>query len=404
MKTQKKDLTTVAYEQGVQYHLKKVAESGSDVHENYTPAEICDMMLDKVDLTKAETVLVLYNIELLFALKKRKFSGHVTFFTQSEEKTGLAPKIFSNLTVEYIDKEENPLYHMETKWPEKFDIVIANPPYSGKLDLKFLDKAFDIAKKDIIFVHPSSFLVDRKKVTGIYNQIRNKIKKNISSIEFFNGNGIFGIGLYVPCSITHIDKSIENENFFFKDMILGKELILQSENIEDLSVFGYNKNFSSLENKIKSIIEKEYRSLDDFCLYGRNPEKNFYVEFTHVKGHTIQGEKVKTNSKLHLNDFFVTISKNLCQVKEGGEPKYKMVFEFASEAEANNFISFLKTYFLRMCLALSKTNQHLDTRELKMIPWMDFTQEWTDEKLYAHFDITGEEQAFIKEVIPPYYD
>ena len=35
---------------------------------------------------------------------------------------------------------------MINKWPEKFDIVIANPPYSKKLDLKFLDKAFDIAK------------------------------------------------------------------------------------------------------------------------------------------------------------------------------------------------------------------------------------------------------------------
>ena len=115
MKTQKKDLTTVAYEKGVQDYLKEIAESGSDVHENYTPTEICDMMLDKVDLNKAETVLVLYNIELLFALKKRRFLGHVTFFTQSDEKAGIAPKIFPNITVEYIDKEENPLYFMENK-------------------------------------------------------------------------------------------------------------------------------------------------------------------------------------------------------------------------------------------------------------------------------------------------
>ena len=35
---------------------------------------------------------------------------------------------------------------------------------------------------------------------------------------------------------------------------------------------------------------------------------------------------------------------------------------------------------------------------------MDFTQEWTDERLYKHFNITEEEQAFIKEIIPPYYD
>jgi len=41
---------------------------------------------------------------------------------------------------------------------------------------------------------------------------------------------------------------------------------------------------------------------------------------------------------------------------------------------------------------------------LAYVPAMDFTQEWTDEKLYAHFGITEEEQAFIKEVIPPYYD
>ena len=57
-----------------------------------------------------------------------------------------------------------------------------------------------------------------------------------------------------------------------------------------------------------------------------------------------------------------------------------------------------------MCLALSKISQQLARRELTKTPWMDFTQEWTDEKLYAHFSITEEEQAFIKEVIPPYYD
>jgi hypothetical protein len=41
---------------------------------------------------------------------------------------------------------------------------------------------------------------------------------------------------------------------------------------------------------------------------------------------------------------------------------------------------------------------------MKLIPWMDFTQEWNDEKLYSHFGITKEEQAFIKQVIPPFYD
>jgi hypothetical protein len=57
-----------------------------------------------------------------------------------------------------------------------------------------------------------------------------------------------------------------------------------------------------------------------------------------------------------------------------------------------------------MCLALSKTNTTLFNGELKSIPWLDFTQEWTDEKLYSRFNITEEEQSFIKEIIKPYYE
>ena len=56
-----------------------------------------------------------------------------------------------------------------------------------------------------------------------------------------------------------------------------------------------------------------------------------------------------------------------------------------------------------MCFAINKTTQKVTTG-LNSIPWMDFTQEWTDEKLYKHFNITEEEQAFIKKIIPPYYD
>ena len=56
-----------------------------------------------------------------------------------------------------------------------------------------------------------------------------------------------------------------------------------------------------------------------------------------------------------------------------------------------------------MCLGIFKKDIALNSN-LKSVPLVDFTQEWTDEKLYVHFNITEEEQAFIKEVIPPYYD
>ena len=56
MKKVSEQLKTKAYEIGVMKLLKEVAESGEDVHENHTPLEICDMMLDKVDLVSAKSI------------------------------------------------------------------------------------------------------------------------------------------------------------------------------------------------------------------------------------------------------------------------------------------------------------------------------------------------------------
>lgn len=405
MNTQKKDLITVAYEKGIQDYLKKVAESGSDVHENYTPAEICDMMLDKVDLTKAETVLVLYNIELLFALKKRKFSGHVTFFTQSKEKAGIAPKIFPNITVEYIDKEENPLYLMENKWPDKFDIVIANPPYSKKLDLKFLDKAFDIAKEEVVFVTPSSHYMQKKGTNNLFNLILEKTTKCLKSLTFFNGNPIFKINLFVPCVITHIEKNNKDPKFILENQISGQEIEIEKDKIGELYYFGYNNKVDSIKIKTTSTNQtlKDISTVlgfkgDQSHRKVLSDHNNYFVEFTHVRGHT-ESEK----NKMVKDDYFTFFKKDTW-VKSGVNPTYNIWFEFSTEIEAINFIKFCKTDFARFCLFLGKFSQSIAQNELAYVPAMDFTQKWTDDKLYAHFNITEEEQAFIKEVIPPFYD
>jgi small nuclear ribonucleoprotein (snRNP)-like protein len=80
-----------------------------------------------------------------------------------------------------------------------------------------------------------------------------------------------------------------------------------------------------------------------------------------------------------------------------------MFIEFDTNREAKNFISYMQTDFARFCLGLYKKDFALNSN-VDRIPLVDFTQKWTDEKLYAHFSITEEEQTFIKEVIPPYYD
>jgi len=411
------ELYTKAYTRGIQSALKGLATDGSDLHENYTPPVICDMMLDKLDLTQPKSILILYNLELLFALRLRKYTGPVTFFTQSPTKAEIAPKFLPGVAVEYIDKEENPLYFMETKWPEKFDIVVANPPYGSgtkKLDIKFLDRALDLSKGEIVFVHPSSQYVDGKGQNNLYNQINEKIKDHLKGLDFFNGNGVFGISMAVPCVITHIDKKSKKDDFQLIQRIVSQNKRITKESIKDISIFGYREEYNSIKGKIESykkiggLTLKNISTVVGFSgnqsakMVLKNPG-NFFVQVSHIQGASNTGENSTLSSNVVKENFFILLNKPSLIVCSGKNPNYRIWFEFLTEKEAENFIIFAKTDFARMCLSLVKTNKNIAQNELDFIPAMDFTQEWTDEKLYAHFEITEEEQAFIKEVIPSYY-
>ncbi len=80
-----------------------------------------------------------------------------------------------------------------------------------------------------------------------------------------------------------------------------------------------------------------------------------------------------------------------------------MHWGFTTKMEANNFLSYMKTDFARFMLALYQINGNIHRGELRSVPWMDFTQEWTDEKLYEHFNIDDIDQQRISDFIPDYY-
>jgi site-specific DNA-methyltransferase (adenine-specific) len=78
-------------------------------------------------------------------------------------------------------------------------------------------------------------------------------------------------------------------------------------------------------------------------------------------------------------------------------------FEFDTEKKVDNFISYLKTDFARFCLSLLKNSQHLDRGELEFVPYLDFTNEWNDAKLFNHFGVDEEAQNYISEFLSDYH-
>lgn len=85
--------------------------------------------------------------------------------------------------------------------------------------------------------------------------------------------------------------------------------------------------------------------------------------------------------------------------------------KFNSEDEAKNFIKYLRTKFLRVLVSAIKITQHATSRVYRYVPIQDFTFssdiDWSksideiDAQLYAKYNLSDEEIAFIESMIKP---
>lgn len=72
-----------------------------------------------------------------------------------------------------------------------------------------------------------------------------------------------------------------------------------------------------------------------------------------------------------------------------------------TEQECRNIVSYIKTRFFRFMVYIKKRTQHSVATVYQLVPMQDFSQKWTDAKLYAKYGITKEEQKFIESMIKP---
>ncbi|WP_201353742.1 Eco57I restriction-modification methylase domain-containing protein [Hydrogenimonas urashimensis] len=80
---------------------------------------------------------------------------------------------------------------------------------------------------------------------------------------------------------------------------------------------------------------------------------------------------------------------------------YLIAGAYDNAQEAENLKNYLKTKFLRFMVLLNKPTQHATSKVYQFAPKQDFTQEWTDEKLYSKYGLSEDEIAFIESMIRP---
>jgi site-specific DNA-methyltransferase (adenine-specific) len=90
-----------------------------------------------------------------------------------------------------------------------------------------------------------------------------------------------------------------------------------------------------------------------------------------------------------------------------GEPNtcctetYLVIGPYQTRQEALNVISYIKTRFFRFLVLLRKNTQHAAKAVYTFVPMQDFSEPWTDERLYAKYGLTQEEIAFIESMVRP---
>lgn len=285
--------------------------------------------------------------------------------------------------------------HMKNVWcKETFDYGIGNPPFNQMIDMKFVRLSYELCNVTCI-VHPSTWLLDEKGKQKAFTDTKELVKDHLESIELFNGNKIFNIALFVPCVITYIDKNKKTKGIKCNDKINKIELVY--DNIYQINKYSDRDIYQKIREKVSKV---DYENV--WSIYKKsNKLKDFMISFTGIRGNV----NLKTDDSMIQKDFYTIVSVDR-KVQNSNDivGDSFLKFYFDTTQESYNFLNYLKTNMVRFLLSIYKNNQNLHRGELEIIPWLDFTQEWTDEKLYKKFDLTENEIKFIEKNIPKYYE
>lgn len=377
-----------------------ISSLGSHWQENPTPFEIIRKMVSRTSLNDKH-ILVLFNIEFLHVLidEQGVSPQHITFIADNHIEKLSANKIFKVHSYWLSDYTVPTLKKLIAGIDMKFDLVFSNPPYNANIDIKILNEIIDVAD-ELVIVHPSMWLVENKNTLPEFVKFKSKTVNKIKSAEIFNGNPVFNIKLEKPTGIIHFanSKTIEVHNHFTNE-------IYEVNDHTEISIHGKKWiELSPLVDKIKdyclknsSIWNNIVKSVDDIS------DDKFYCQ-TKMKMSAwcvTQTNSYKSRMFTFIDDDYKTINK--ATQRESNRIPNNPTFEFNTEAERENFANYCKTDFARFCLSIYKINENLVWGEMSLIPWLDFTEVWDDDKLFKKFNVSKELQGYIKEFLPDFH-
>jgi len=329
----------------------------------------------------------------------------------------------------------------------KFDVIIGNPPYqlgdgggmgSSAMPIyqKFVEQAKKLNPRFLVMIIPSRWFsggrgLDEFRSNMLDDDRIRVIHDYLNASDCFPGVEIKGGVNYFlwnrdhrgKCKIfTHDEgRILESERNLLEEEtstfirhnqaipILRKVQSHRDKSFSDIisanDPFGFDVRVDNSYKRIKPDFKLKASTNSVLFYYnGWRKDGIGYIDKSRVKKNTAWINKYKIlipkawgigNMRTDwLNPFLV--SPNSCCTET-----YLVIGPFDSKKNAENVISYTQTKFFHMMLSLIKITQNTMKNAYSLIPMQDFSEPWTDEKLYKKYKFTKGEIEFIESMIRP---
>lgn len=365
----------------------------------------------------------------LLGYKNGKINAH--YFEDLVNQLKNKPEQFRNKVLKgsFWNREENVM---------QFDAIVGNPPYqvncgsggrgSGTalpIYQCFVQQAIHIAPRYVTLIIPARWYSGGRNLDAFRSEMLNdgKITK---LVDYSDSKDCFpcvdiagGICYFLRCrdkkspncivenhfgsQIVSEERPLNKYDVFIRNnravdivekAVRHKEQMM-SEIVSPVSLFGLNTNFKVQE---KGDLQVRYSGGFGLCRrkdVTETPIIEQYKTIISAASYDHGGQTDKNGQRRILSIVECLPPKTICT------STYIVVNSFDTQQEAENLKIYLKTHFVRFLISQVCISQHLSRECFKFVPVQDFTQAWTDEKLYKKYGLTVEEINFIETMIKP---